>query len=116
MCLYTQRKPVQVCTLSDLAPGTEFHLPNGDAFVVVDTTSDLVLSASSTDAVVVNIRTGKVGPMYANLAMAYDRYGRFYASTDLNDWYAPVAVANEVVDLTDDVLPQDDLSIPGGSA
>src|SRR5947209_15490088 len=84
MCIRTNTPPALVCTIGDLLPGTVYDLPNGDTFMVLD------LPRSADSRTVVNLRTGRITPVYSSTKLGFDQRGRLYASTFLNGWYAPV--------------------------
>ncbi|HYT89470.1 MAG TPA: hypothetical protein VEL76_12260 [Gemmataceae bacterium] len=91
MCIATNRPPTLVCTIGDLFAGASYHDPDGDTFVVTDRARD----ADSTT--VVNLRTGRVTPVYSDVKLGRDEKGRLYASTYLNDWYCDAPVTPDTV-------------------
>ena len=101
MCAITGKPPAQVCTLADLTQGNEFHMPDGERWMVVSETG------VGDDMIVVNIGNGPtnpygdrsdrlkglVTPMHGAIKLGFDHQRRLYASTALNDWYDPTPPA-----------------------
>ena len=103
MCVRTNTPPALAGTIGDLPPGTEYHLPNGDRFMVL-----ALPPCADYSATVVNLRTGRITPVYSATKLGYDEKGRLYTSTYLNDWYydAPEPGGDEDgCDLSVDPLP-----------
>lgn len=109
MCQATGKVPSLACTLGDMQPGTQFHDPNGETWMVTNLQySELRLPNEPTSVMVVNVGNGDrnrfgnaltnnefrglVTPMYSDLKLGYDHRGRLYVSTALNEWQTDLPV------------------------
>lgn len=109
MCVATGKPPTLVCTLGDLQPGTEFHTPDGETWMVTS------LAKDDDDTIVINLGNarggynafgkngdeikGRVTPMRADTKLGYDHKGRFYASSKLNGWQYDPATKEDIVNI-----------------
>lgn len=112
MCVATHTPPAAVCTIGDCSPGTLFHGPDGENFVVLDTSRATVgtpIAQVANSTLVVDIRTGRITPVYSDIKLGYDERGRLYTSRFLNDWYYDLPVAGPmplpITDSTAQPLP-----------
>src|SRR5262249_19063331 len=118
MSIATGTPPAFVCTVGDLLPGTQYHDPNGETWMVLAlprtaAVDGPVLQGISveTDTYVVNVGNGagnrfgnalcndefkgKVTPVRSSVKLGYDHRGRLYASTFLNEWYCEPEADNQ---------------------
>lgn len=81
MCFSTDHaNRIEVCKLSDLEPGAQYRVPDGDSVLVTECLFD-----GPTDSVqTVNIRTGRIAHVRGDTKLGRDRQGRLYASRYLN--------------------------------
>src|SRR4051794_23659582 len=89
MCI-RNRKVTLVCTVANLAPGTQYRDPAGETWLMTDlpqTTDSRDLQHDVPEgpmSTVVNLSTGHVTQVRSDIRLGYDRKGRLYAARRLN--------------------------------
>lgn len=89
MCKARQTPPAFECTVGDLQPGSLFHGPDGENFVVLDLPARMWRNDfnDTNDKMVVDTRYGRITPVHAAWRLGRDHNSILYASRALNDWY-----------------------------
>jgi hypothetical protein len=69
MCEATFRAPALVCTVGDLTPGSFFHGPSGENYIV------LALARSADSTGVIDVSSGRITPVYSDIKLGIEGAG-----------------------------------------